>query len=1547
MKALEQFHPAVKDWFLKQFPAPTDPQAEAWPAIKAGRHTLIAAPTGSGKTLAAFLSAIDDLVWKAVDGTLTDETRVVYVSPLKALSNDIKINLEEPLKGIQANLAASGIAGVEIRTLVRTGDTPAKDRAAMTKKPPHIVVTTPESLYILLTSDGGRKMLSTVRTLIVDEIHAMVDDKRGSHLSLSIERLEALVDGHAKSQLSDSKLQIQESLISDSKLRTQDSLISNSKFEIQNQKLVRIGLSATQKPIEEVARFLVGTHNLEADGTPHCTIIDTGHVRRLDLAIEVPNSPLESLMSNEVWEEIYDRLTQMIRQHKTTLVFVNTRRMAERVARHLGERLGDENVTSHHGSLAREIRLAAEQRLKSGELSALVATASLELGIDIGAVDLVVQIGSTRAISTLLQRIGRSNHTVSGFPKGRIFPLSRDELVECAALLDSVRRGELDHLEIPEQPLDILAQQIVAASAPEEWKEDELFAMVRRAYPYRNLKREKFDEVIRMLSEGFTTRRGRRGTYLHHDAVNQRIRGRRGARLMSITNGGAIPDTSDYRVILEPSDTFVGTLNEDFAIESLAGDIFQLGNSSYEIKRVGAGEVRVLDAHGQPPSIPFWLGEAPGRSEELSVSVSRLRNEIAKRLDEADETNEAPRGPALTWLESEVGITQSAAEQIVEYLGMTKIALGAMPTQEQIVVERFFDENGSTHVVIHAPFGSRLNRAWGLALRKRFCRAFNFELQAAATEDSIVLSLGPTHSFPLETIFNYLNSKGVCDVLVQALLNAPMFNIRWRWNATRALAIPRWRSGGKVAPQLQRMAAEDLLALVFPDQLACGENLSGPIEVPAHPLVEQTVRDCLEEAMDIHGLERLLESIERGERTLIAREMNEPSPLAQEILTAKPYAFLDDAPAEERRTLAVMNRRFLDAETAADLGRLDQAAIDRVREEAWPSAENADELHDALMQLGFITAEEGAKNDWTGLFEELVRDRRVTVLMSGLWVAAERLNQLRAVYPDAELHPEIGPPPSYARETWSAEDALVEILRGRLDALGPVTVAQLAHSFSLPQNRIEIGLAKLEGEGFAMQGHFTPLGNGDPTVREDGNGAGKDARDPQAGMPALQMRALQIEWCSRRLLARIHSYTLNRLRKEIEPVSAADFMRFLFVWQKVADDHKTEGAASVAAILDQLEGFEAPAGSWESEILPARITDYDPAWLDALCLSGRLTWLRLSPPKISADRSSSSSPVRSTPIVLLNRKNVGTWRLAFPTRENGNHFSTNTQTVYDYLKEHGASFFVDIVSGTNLLPTMVEEALGELVFRGLITADSFTGLRALLTPLSKTTTRAIENRRRRRKPVYSMDEAGRWVILQKDKPGQAPFPTTQSPAIATPEVDRDSIEAVAQKLLQRYGVVFRKLLDRESINIPWRDLLRVLRRLEARGEIRGGRFIGGFSGEQFATADAVHLLRSMRRTAPDGTMLSVSAADPLNMLGILIPGPRLAPAAANRLLYRDGVPVAVLEAKEIRYLVEMNAADQWQARNALLRRRIPPKVRAYLNQSGSTTSPTTISRLTH
>ncbi|HSS51290.1 MAG TPA: DEAD/DEAH box helicase, partial [Thermoanaerobaculia bacterium] len=864
---LTDFHPAVAAWFSKRFGAATVPQARAWPEIRAGRHTLIAAPTGSGKTLAAFLSAIDDLVRQALlNGGLPDETEVVYVSPLKALSNDVEKNLEEPLAGIREELAVLGLPDVEIRTQVRTGDTPSGVRTAMIKKPPHILVTTPESLFILLTSEGGRRMLSTVRTVIVDEIHAVADDKRGSHLSLSLERLEALVSSP----------------------------------------LQRIGLSATQRPIEEVARFLVGAGNVAPDGTPDCVIVDAGHGRRMDLAVEVPaSSPLEAVMAHEVWDEYYDRLAELIREHRTTLVFANTRRLAERVTRHLSERLGEEKVASHHGSLAKEHRLESERRLKAGELSALVATASLELGIDIGSVDLVCQLGSTRSIATLLQRVGRSGHQLGGLPKGRLFPLTRDELVECAALVDAVRRGELDRLIIPERPLDILAQHIVAAAAVEEWKEDDLFAMVCRAWPFRSLARKDFDDVVAMLSTGFTTRRGRRGAYLHHDAVNGVIRARKGARLTAITSGGAIPDLADYQVVLQPAGTTVGTVHEDFAVESLAGDIFQLGNASWRIIKVEQGRVLVEDAKGQPPTIPFWLGEAPARTAELSVAVSRLREEVASRVKEGS------RAAAVAWLEGDLGLPPAAAAQIADYLTASQLALGTMPSQETLVTERFFDEAGDMHLVVHAPFGSRLNKAWGLALRKRFCQTFNFELQAAATENAIILSLGPTHSFPLEDAFHFLHSNTVRGVLTQAVLDAPLFGVRWRWNAGRALAIPRHRGGRKVPAPLLRQQAEDLIAVVFPDQLACLENIVGEREVPDHPLVEQTLNDCLEEAMDIAGLEALLRRIEAGELTLVARDVVEPSPLAHEVLKAQPYAFLDDAPLEERRTQAVALRRWL------------------------------------------------------------------------------------------------------------------------------------------------------------------------------------------------------------------------------------------------------------------------------------------------------------------------------------------------------------------------------------------------------------------------------------------------------------------------------------------------------------------------------------------------------------------------------------------------------------------------------------------------------------
>ena len=1032
MNLSKLFHSAVATWFADHFPSPTPAQAEAWPAIKSGRHTLIAAPTGSGKTLAAFLAAIDDLVRQGLDGRLTDATQVVYVSPLKALSNDIHRNLEIPLAGIREQLRRSGLPDVEIRTWVRTGDTPPAERERMRRRPPHILVTTPESLYVLLGSESGRKMLATTRAVIIDEIHAVAPNKRGAHLTLSLERLAALCgDG-----------------------------------------LLRIGLSATQNPVASVAAFLVGATPGGASAAEP-TIIDTGHQRPRDLALEVPESPLEAVMSNEVWQQVYGRLVRLIEMHRTTLVFVNTRRMAERVAHELSERLGDGAVTAHHGSMAKEHRLSAEQRLKAGELKALVATASLELGIDIGDVDLVCQLGSPRSIASLLQRVGRSGHVVGGTPKGRLFPLSRDDLVECTALLDSVRRGELDRLAIPGQPLDVLAQQIVAEVAAQDWPEAALYERLRRAWPYRELAREEFDAVVQMLAEGFTTRRGRRGALIHHDAVNRVLRGRRGAQTTALTSGGTIPDTADYQVVLEPENHVIGSVNEDFAVESMAGDVFQLGNMSYRIQRIERGTVRVEDARGQPPSIPFWLGEAPGRTDELSASVSRLRADIAARL-RSDPSGKAAR----RWLAEDVGIGMPAAEQLIEYLAAASAALGCLPTQDTIVLERFFDEAGGMQLVIHAPFGSRINRAWGLALRKRFCRKFNFELQAAATEDNIVLSLTTAHSFELAEVARYLHSKSVRPVLIQAMLDAPMFTTRWRWAAGISLALPRFRGGKKVPPQFMRMQAEDLIAAVFPDQIACAENLVGEREVPDHPLTNQAISDCLHEAMDIEGLERLLARIEAGEIRVVACDLTQPSLLALEVLSARPYAFLDDAPLEERRTQAVMARRWQDPESASDLGRLDPEAIARVRVEAWPDPVNAEELHDALLWIGGLTEEEvEAVPEWSGWLTALAQEKRATRLetpQATLWVPAERLNQFRATWPEGRLQPEIQPPADQAQTVWSREQALVEILRGRLEGLGPATQTALAAPLGLEPAAVGGALAALEVEGSILRGRFHP-----------------------------------------------------------------------------------------------------------------------------------------------------------------------------------------------------------------------------------------------------------------------------------------------------------------------------------------------------------------------------------------------------------------------------------------------------------------------------------------
>jgi len=1523
-RALEWAHPLVREWFFERFESATEPQELGWPQILARRATLISAPTGSGKTLAAFLACIDRLVRKALTGALVDETEVLYISPLKALGNDIQKNLEAPLGEILRKAAEHGLLMPEIRVGVRTGDTLMHERRAMLKRPPHILVTTPESLYILLTAEKSRANLRKIETVIVDEIHAVADDKRGSHLALSLERLEALLEKPP----------------------------------------VRIGLSATQKPIDRVARFLAGSER------PAPVIVNTGYGRVMDLAVEVPTGELSAVASNQMWEDIYNRLADLVRAHRSTIVFVNTRRLSERVSHHLTDRLGKDAVAAHHGSLSRKLRLAAEGKLKAGEVKVLVATASLELGIDIGFVDLACQIGSPRSIGVTLQRIGRAGHWRGAIPKGRIFATTRDELLECAALVRSIRSGDLDALEIPAAPLDVMAQQIVAACAAEEWHEDDLFALVRRAYPYRELPREEFDAIVRMLSDGISSRRGRYGAYLFHDRVNHRLRGRRGSRLAAITSGGAIPENALYSVVAAPDDAVVGTVDEDFAVESLAGDIILLGNTSWRIRRVQAGRVLVEDAHGAAPSVPFWRGEAPGRTAELSLQLSDLRVHISELVGNTPAGTEEwvqGRGRAISWLMRECGLDAAGAEQSVDYVLAGRGVLSVVPSEKLIVAERFFDESGGMQLVIHSPLGARINKAWGLALRKRFCRSFNFELQAAATDNGLNISLGEHHSFPLGDVFHFLNPNNVQEVLEQAVLASPLFTVRWRWVAGRALALLRFMGGKKVPPQIQRMRAEDLLAATFPQALACQENIQGDIVIPDHPLIRETMRDVLTEALDIEGLKELLRDMESGRVKTFAVDTPTPSPFCHEILNANPYAYLDDAPLEERRARAVEMRRILPEKIASEFGRLDPAAIDEVRAGAWPDVRDADELHDALctlvafpeMPAGDLAGSalmvsdsiaatrvndpiphmvEHGTRAWGGFFDELRMQYRVTrALYNGktYWVCAEQSAAFLQIFPGAKVDDSMPRLEAHASNADAAQGregapdrdaALVTMVGGWMSHLGPATAKEVSAILGLSEADADGAMLRLESTGNVLRGQFT-----------DRSGHFIDGRLGEQPMtPAV------IEWCDRRLLARIHRLTLGQLRKSISPVSPAVFMRWLLRWQHVAPGTQLAGERGTLEVIRQLQGFEAPANAWESQILKRRIAAYSPDTLDHLCLTGVVGWARLSPhpatraaaaeapaklaPKLELksraqaafqtspqailgaplDAPSSSLlelpaktsarrviPTSVAPISFFVRDDAD-WMLPHhaPDVNDANALpalSIVARAVYQFLQQRGASFFVDIVRGTGKLKAEVETGLWELVAAGLLTADGFDNLRALIDPRR----RAGQGNKRIARPRHS---TGRWSVVYPSVAPAVPMGESAGGGRAgdrSQSPDRNkAIAASCQMLLRRYGVVFREVLARESILPPWRELLNAFRRMEDRGEVRGGRFISDFMGEQYALPEAVESLRAMRslkNERAESEVVTLSSADPLNMAGIVVPGARVAVNSGRLVTFRDGV----------------------------------------------------------
>ncbi len=1416
MTAPPSFHPAVGAWFDRSFAAPTDAQLRGWSAIDRGDDVLVAAPTGSGKTLTAFLWSIDRL-FQATEAR--DGIDVVYVSPLKALSGDIQRNLEGPLAEIRAVARERDEELPEVRTALRTGDTTAAERAAIVRQPPHILVTTPESLYLMLTAQRTRDLLRNVRTVIVDELHALMRDKRGSHLALSLARLDALCERRPQ----------------------------------------RIGLSATVHPIDDAARFLAGTAP-GGEWRP-CTVIDVGHRRDLDIRVEVPATDLQAVASAEQWGEIYDRIAALIAEHRTTLVFVNTRRMAERVAHHLAERVGEEHVAAHHGSLSKDRRLRIEQRLKDGEMRAIVATASLELGIDVGSVDLVVQVGSPGAITTFLQRIGRSGHALGRTSRGRLFATSRDELIECAALVRAVLAGRLDRVEPPVAPLDILAQQVVAECAAREWDEDALFEAFRAAAPFASLAREDFDEIVEMLSEGAAPSLGRGRTYLHRDRINGTLRARRAARITALTCGGAIPEVADYRVVLDPDETFIGTVNEDWATESMAGDVFLLGSHSWQIRRIEAarGVLRVSDAQGRPPSVPFWLGEAPARTWELSEEVSALRREAASRLE----------GDAAGWVQAECLLDRPGAAQLVEYVAAEAGALGVVPSDTDVVFERFFDDAGGMQLVVHAPFGGRVNRAFGLALRKRFCVNFDFELQAAATDDAVVLSLGPQHSFPLEDAFHFVKSRNVREALEQAILVSPMFASRWRWNATRALQVLRSNAGKQVPPPIQRMRADDLLTAVFPLLTGCQENISGALPIPDHPLTRQTVRDCLYEAMDIERLTDVLRRIEAGEIRLHARDTTEPSPFAHEILNAKPWAFLDDAPLEERRTRAVSMRRTL-PQDARDLGQLDVAAIERVRDEARPEPRDADELHDLLLGLVAMPPVDA----WRAWFDELAASGRAAEvaargaqpppaapqasegLQPAFWFAAERLRDIEALYPEARIDPPVRLRSEIDPGAREREDAVLAAVRGRMEYAGPAMPEALAAMLALGTKETVSALARLEGEGVVLRGRFTP------------------------GCPGE-------EFCDRRLLARIHRYTLDRLRAEIEPVSAQDFMRYLLARHRAGGERRAQGKRGLLDVIAMLQGFEIPAVAWERDILPLRVAEYDPKWLDDLCLAGEVVWVRPSLKKAEGGGRGAGAS-RSTPVTLALRRDLPALLQAARASEQPEPPAHGPAAqVLEMLREHGALFFDDIVAATRMLPAHVEEGLWDLVGRGIVTADGFAALRQIMTPK-----RASRERRHARygsaRFVRGGGPQGRWSVVR--------------PLVTEPLAADELAEAAVTQFLRRYGVVFRDLLAREEIGVAWRDALRALRRLEARGLVRGGRFVSGFVGEQYALPEAVDALRRTRRQDRTGEVVRVSAADPLNLAGIITPGPRVPALHTNAVVYRDGAPSAAEEGRAHRVL---------------------------------------------
>ncbi len=1488
---LDAFHPAVRAWFAERFGEPSPAQLAGWPVIAAcdeppGHDVLLCAPTGSGKTLAAFMWAIDRLFRDAERGALSDHVSVLYVSPLKALANDIRINLEEPLAGIRES--ALRLAGgrsahgaiCEVRAGLRTGDTPAHERSAMLRRPPHILVTTPESLFILLTSPRFRRSLGAVRYVIVDELHALAPNKRGAHLMLTLERLERMVrlGGAARP--------------------------------------ARIGLSATLNPIERLAQFLAGVE-VDRGGArrprPVKVVRADERARRMDLAVIAPGPELGPLATHQHWEAMYDAVAALVRAHRTTLVFTLSRRWAERIALNLQKRVGEDAVMAHHGSLARAERLAAEQRLKRGELRAIVATASLELGIDVGAVELVCQIDSPKTISAAIQRIGRSGHRLDATPKGRLFALTLDDLIECAAAVRAIRGGRLDEVEIPTGCLDVAAQQIVAIAAEEdEISESDLLAVLCGAYNFAGLDRAALRRLLEQLAAELPARVQGAAPKIFYDRAGARVRPRRGARLAAITSGGTIPESGNLDVVIASEGRRIGDVEEDFAQESSRGDIFALGSMPWRILGISRNRLMVEAAPGMAPSLPFWQTEAAGRSPALSAEISALRSEIAERIARGGDDG------AAAWLAEECALEPGAARQAVDYVRRGAAALGAIPGPRTLVVERFFDGLGGTQVVIHSPLGMRFNRGLGLALRKRLCQSFDFEIQASAIDDAVLLALNARHSFPLEALLAMLSARSVRRVLEQALLAAPMFEVRLRHVATRALAVMRAMRGRKVPAWIQRLRAQEVAAAIFPQRDACFENRPPEIELPDHFIPDETMRECLTESTDAARLEELFAGIERGAVQVVTVDAVAPSVFAHRVLLAWDYSFLDDGERANRRSRTVTLNRAMaeDVLRTEDLSEMLAAdAIESVAAEASGRAlarraRDRDELYQVIHAHGALRPQalaERVAGDAGAMLAELeLEDRVVRVRVAPgapeEVVVSEDAPLFAAAYPHALFEP-----PSAAQRGEGAvepEEAARELVRRALATSGPVEVAELGARLSMPAVALERHLPALEAKGLVFRGHFIP-------------------RRPSLDASAAERRAgaaARIEqWCDRYNLEKIHRLTLNRLRSEIEPCADHEYAAFRLRWQHVGGAGISADQSGVSAVLDQLSGVALSPELWERAILPTRVPGYRPEWLDLLCLGGELVWAAMP-----GGEALDEAPAR---ITFLRRRRAAGVRGEAQARELAAQIADHDErTVFLALAAGGAQYLDELAERAGLAERVALAALWRLAAAGRVSNDSFAPLRLLWA--APEALRAIApgtgDRRAARHDAalrarLRSSVAGRWSALggSAGVAGATDVSTAsrtasdghreEAPAAAGSGGGRDLARERALTLLERNGIVAREMLALESTPASWHESSFALRRLEYAGAIRRGYFVRSLSGEQYALPAALEMLAAARNLNPARERpVALSAADPANPYGAMLPGCGVARDAANFVVLRAGRVVMGLAG---RALIAADALD--------------------------------------